>query len=48
MVDVDCDVRPRIDAQRSSAAGRADGEQVVDREYVTPAGLTSRDPVELA
>ncbi len=48
MVDVDGDVGPRIDAQRSCAARRADGEQVVDRENVTPAGLTPRDPVELA
>ncbi len=48
MVDVDGDVRPRIDAQRSCASGRTDLEQVVDREDVTPAGLTPRDPVELA
>ncbi len=48
MADVDGDVRPRIDAQRSCAARRAHLEQVVDREDVTPAGLTPRDPVELS
>ena len=48
MADVDGEVRPRIDAQRRCAAGRADLEQVVDREDVASAGLTPRDPVELA
>src|SRR5579859_1968667 len=48
MPDVHGDLGPPVEAQRATAGGGADLQQLVHREDVTPAGFAPTDPVELA
>src|SRR5204863_5399639 len=48
MGDVDLDIGPRLDAERAGAFVRAVTEERLRREDVPAAGLSSRDPLELA